>query len=258
VTDARAILAGISGFEAAVIRAVLSDGPTNASYRVERAGEQFVLRVDKPAAEELGLDREAERHVLETLANAGLAEAPLYADTDRGVLVRRFEPGRTWTRDDMIRPDALAGLADLLRNVHALPPAGQRFDPLGAAHAYAQQVGKPRACRLYEAAAAAFADIEPATPALCHNDPVCGNVLETGDGLRLIDWEYAGIGDPFFDLSVVVEHHGVGSSTARMFLATYLGREPQAEDVTRLERQCRFYGHLLDLWRLRTGQAGGR
>ena len=257
MTDARAILAGIPGFGGAVIRAVLSDGPTNASYRVERTGEQFVLRIDKPAAEELGLDREAERHVLETLADAGLAGAPLYADTARGVLLRRFEPGRTWTRDDMRQPDALEGLAVLLRCVHALPPAGRRFDPLGAAHAYAKQVGTPRSCRLYEAAAAAFADIEPATPALCHNDPVCGNVLDTDDGLRLIDWEYAGIGDPFFDLAVVVEHHGVGSSVARAFLAAYLGREPKADDAARLEQQCRFYGHLLDLWRLRTGRADG-
>ena len=94
--------------------------------------------------------------------------------------------------------------------------------------------------------------------ALCHNDLVAGNILETdGQGLVLIDWEYAGIGDPFFDLAVVVEHHGVRPPVARGFLATYLGRAAQADEVARLERQCRFYGHLLDLWRLRIATAAG-
>ncbi|MEJ2383752.1 MAG: phosphotransferase, partial [Xanthomonadales bacterium] len=127
MTDARAVLAGIPGFEAAVVRAVLSDGPTNASYRVERGGAEFVLRVDKPAATELGLDRVAEQRVLEALTAAGWIEAPLYSNTADGVLLRRFVPGRTWTRADMTRPDSLARLAVRLRDLHALPPAGRRF-----------------------------------------------------------------------------------------------------------------------------------
>ena len=57
--DVRAILGGDPGFETASVLADLSDGPTNASYRVERGGADFVLRVDKPAATELGLDRVA-------------------------------------------------------------------------------------------------------------------------------------------------------------------------------------------------------
>ena len=70
--DVRAILGGVPGFETASVRAVLSDGPTNASYRVERDGMDLVLRVDKPAAAELGLDRSAEHRVLQALAVAGL------------------------------------------------------------------------------------------------------------------------------------------------------------------------------------------
>ena len=109
--NVRAILGGMPGFETAAVRAVLSDGPTNASYRVERNGMDLVLRVDKPAAAELGLDRSAERQVLQALAVAGLAEAPLFSDTAGGIMLRRFVPGRTWTREDITRPDALARLA---------------------------------------------------------------------------------------------------------------------------------------------------
>ena len=251
--DARAVLAGIPGFEGARLGARLSDGPTNASFRVTRGREYFVLRVDKPGAVALGLDREAERAVLEALAVAGLTERPVHADTAGGVLLRRWLPGRAWTHAEMAQPPRLARLARVLRALHALPPAGRRFDPLGAARRYAEQLGTPGARERYEATARAFAAIGPGASALCHNDPVCGNILEGEDGPVLIDWEYAGIGDPYFDLAVVVQHHDVAPVAARDFLHAYLGRPPAAEDLARLERQCRFYRHLLDLWHLRTG-----
>lgn len=255
MSDPRAALATLPGFAGAGVIERLSNGPTNASYLVERGGERFVLRIDKPEARRLGLDRASEHAVLDALAGAGLDRPPLVADAARGLLLREFVPGRAWRLEELAEPANLARLAGLLRRVHALPPAGRAFDPLGAAARYAEQVGKVRARDLYAAAADAFARIEPAAPALCHNDPVCGNVLETDAGPMLIDWEYAGVGDPFFDLAVVVRHHGIAAGPAQGFLAAYLGRDPVAAEARRLERQCAFYGCLLDLWRLRTDPA---
>jgi len=253
VNDPSAVLVSLPGWAEGVVLERLSNGPTNGSYLVERDGERFVLRIDKPEARRLGLNRESERAVLEALAGAGLDRPPLLADPARGLLLRAFVPGRAWRFEELHEPGNLARLAGLLRRVHALPPAGRPFDPLGAAARYADQVGTARARERYEAAANAFAHIGPAAPALCHNDPVCGNVLETDGGPMLIDWEYAGIGDPFFDLAVVVRHHGVAAEAAQAFFAAYLGREPAAAETRRLERQCAFYACLLDLWRLRTG-----
>jgi len=258
MTDVGAILAAVPGFESAEVRAVLSDGPTNSSYRIELGGECFVLRVDKPAAAQLGLDRDAERVAYGALAAAGLAEAPLVFDTGRGVMLRRFVAGRSWSAEDVARPDRLVRLARLLRTLHAVPRAGRRFEPLAAARRYAEQVGTPAARAVYEQAASAQADVMPAAPVLCHNDPVCGNVLETGAGLRLIDWEYAGDGDAFFDLAVVVEHHDIGPAMARDFLAAYLGGEPGRAERARLQQQRRFYRQLLALWRMRTAVAAAR
>ena len=257
MTDVVAILAGIPGFQAAAFGERLSNGPTNASYRVERGGSSFVLRIDKPAAKRLGLDRAAEGDVLRALVRAGLAAPPLYHDPAQGVLLRRFVPGRALSPVALRDPGMLARIARLLRDVHALPPAGRPFDPLGAARRYAGQLGTPRAQALVEAAAEILADLPAAPPVLCHNDPVCGNILENGDALALIDWEYAGGGDPFFDLAVVTGHHDVDPNTVLGFLAAYLGREPLAEDRMRLAGQRRFYRCLLELWRLRVGESPG-
>ena len=88
-----------------------------------------------------------------------------------------------------------------------------------------------------------------ARSALCHNDLVCQNVLE-GERLMLIDWEYTGIGDPFFDLAVVVQHHGLEKKSALHFLAAYLGRPASDRELEQLILQCDFYQCLLELWEL--------
>ena len=250
MTDPRAVLGSIPGFGGAEPVSRRSDGPTNESWLVEQGGEQFVLRLDKPETALLGLDRDSEKAVCEALAAAGLGHPPVHFDPDAGVYLRRYVPGRSWTMQDLQSPGKLERLAELLRRVHALPPAGQKFKPLKAAGRYARQIGGADAGNLFLEAATAYALIEPGTPALCHNDLFCGNVIE-GEELSLIDWEYAGIGDPFFDLAVVVRHHDLEDELARHFLGAYLGKKARKKDMARLEKQCRFYGSLLKLWNLR-------
>jgi thiamine kinase-like enzyme len=80
-------------------------------------------------------------------------------------------------------------------------------------------------------------------------------MIETeGQGLLLIDWEYTGTGDPMFDLAVVIRHHELDAGLAQGFLEAYLQRAATPEESEHLSCQCRFYGHLLELWNLRVGE----
>jgi thiamine kinase-like enzyme len=147
-------------------------------------------------------------------------------------------------------------LAAALRRLHALPVVGRRFDPCAAARRYASHLGTTAAADLAHRAATLIDPVPPptATGALCHNDLVAENVLRTPErGLVLIDWEYSGIGDPYFDLAVVIRHHGLGDAPEGHLLACYLQREPREAERRHLRRQCDFYGVLLDLWNLRVG-----
>ena len=244
---AASVLGQIPGFDGAQVVARLSDGPTNASFAIERGGERFVLRIDKPAADGYGLDRAAELEVIETLAASGLGEWPQHYDAESGVYLRPFLPGRSWTKADLQDSANLKKLANLLRQVHRLPPVGRRFDPVAFASRYAEQLGTVEALKIYRDIESVFTSLEPVRPALCHNDLVCSNILES-DRLTLIDWEWAGTGDPFFDLAVVVQHHGLSGELGRHFLTAYLGEEPSIGDMERLKSQCRFYKVLLKLW----------
>lgn len=248
--DPRLLLESIPGYAGARVLSQLSDGPSNNSYEVEQGGERFVLRIDKPAAVRLGLNRHAEKQVCLRLAEAELAPQPVFFDAGAGIYLRRFVPGRTWERRDLDDPPKLERLAILLREVHSLSPAGIPFEPMLAAARYAEQLATPEASLLYDEAARHFAAFEPLSPVLCHNDLVCQNMIENEE-LQLIDWEYAGVGDPFFDLAVVVQHHELEKGLARYFLDAYLQEETSEADITRLDAQCRFYQSLLNLWNLR-------
>jgi len=248
--DPRLVLDAIPGFAGTRVLSQLSAGPSNNSYEVEQGGELFVLRIDKAAVVGLGLNRHSEKQVCLRLAEAGLASQPVFFDADAGIYLRRYVPGRTWERRDLDDPGKLEHLAALLREVHSIAPAGKPFEPLRAAARYAKQLATPEASLLYDEAARNFAAIESLSATLCHNDLVCQNVLEN-ERLQLIDWEYAGIGDPFFDLAVVVQHHELEKGLARHFLDAYLQEDAAEVDIIRLDAQSRFYQRLLDLWNLR-------
>lgn len=242
-------LASIPGFSGASVARQLSGGPTNASYLLEHDGGRFVLRLDKPAAFDLGLNRKNEQQVLKALAAAGLAPAPIYCNVSSGILLRPYLQGRTWTERDLDNKASLRRLARLLRLVHAVTPVGMAFDPLGAARRYARQITAADAGDLLQRAGQLAGEISqwPEPPVLCHNDPVYHNILQ-GEALLLIDWEYAAVGDRYFDLAVVLQHHRVGDALSRYFLESYLDRDARAGEWQHLSRQRHFYRCLLELW----------
>ncbi|MBT8052068.1 MAG: phosphotransferase family protein [Gammaproteobacteria bacterium] len=248
--QARALLAAIPGFGDACISERLPGGVASRSYRVERGGKHFVLRVDSPEAARLGLDRRSEQEVCAAIAKAGFGPSPLFFDADRGVYLRRFLPGRAWTPADLLHAENLERLAGLLRRLHAVRPAGRAFDPLAHAVRYANQIATPKAQAMLAVVKKAHALIEPSVPVLCHNDLLAQNVLES-DTLMLIDWEFAGMGDAYFDLAVVTGHHELPELLVDEFLQAYLARPVVNADRQRLQRQQDFYRSLLELWTAR-------
>jgi thiamine kinase len=262
VSNLQRVLDRIPGFSGATVEQQLSDGPTNASYLLARAGQLFVLRIDKKAARELGLDRLNEQRVYQAVSVAGMAPAMVYSNLSEGIVVRPYLPGRSWTADDLASFAQLQRLGCLLRRLHGLPPVGTAFDPLGAARRYAGPMADTQPASHVEDLLRRMEQLAhdskkfPGPAVLCHNDLVCQNVLE-GESLALIDWEYAAIGDPFFDLAVVLQHHQLDDSAADVLLRSYFEREATADELSHLAQQRDFYQCLLELWRHKLGNGNG-
>lgn len=233
------------------VSAELAGGPASRSYLVERGDDRWVLRLDTPLAAELGLDRGAEARVLATVHMQGLGPRLDYLDVPAGIQLTRHVGGRAWTPSDLAEPANLDRLASLLRCVHRIT-VGRPFALRARVMRYADLVGSPEARRRAAAVAAILDGMAPGRVCLCHNDVVAQNVIDRdgvdGDGLVLVDWEYAALGDPFFDLAVVVRHHRLPADGATELLRAYAGRL-RDRDERHLAAWCALYDHLLALWR---------
>jgi len=252
--DLRPDLADVPLLARACVKQELPGGLASNSWLVEDGGKAMVLRIDTPLARALKLDRAAELGVLETVAAAGIGPDVIWADPAAGVLVTRYIHGSVWTGEDMHDPAHLRSLAGTLRRLHGLITAGPEFDPAGAALTYATAIATESAADLADKAAALARQL--LTPGgrhvLCHNDLVHMNIIGS-QPVRLIDWEYAAVGDPLFDLAVVVRHHQLPAPAAKEFLHRYRGTLDAATEE-RFRAFCQLYDLLSDLWYLAVGK----
>jgi thiamine kinase-like enzyme len=193
----------------------LSGGITNHNFRVTLGGGEYVIRVHGAGTELLGIDRRAERQASEAAAELGIAPAVVAAYED--CLVTRFVACEPLGAGDLVA-DHVGEIARALRRFHdshaQLPT---RFWVPNLLDDYANTV-RQRGVRLpsdYAEAIAVAGLIAMALPLYeprpCHNDLLAGNIIRPLDGdddddddragaLLIVDWEYAGMGHPCFDL----------------------------------------------------------
>ena len=63
----------------------------------------------------------------------------------------------------------------------------------------------------------------PLEPRPCHNDLLNANFIDDGERIRIVDWEYAGMGDPFFDLGNFSINHELPPEADQTLLEAYDG-----------------------------------
>lgn len=231
----------------------LQSSPLAHSWLVDLAGEQAVLRIDQPAAKAFGLDRSAEFARLGAIAAAGLGPPPIAVDAAQGLLLRPHVAGCAWQAADLGQAANLQRAAALLRRVHRVQLDAPPLDLQAAISRYARLAG-PHAVAQAETCRALLARCQdPRAPLVfCHNDPVAGNFVMapvTASGaLWLIDWEYSGFNEFWFDLAVVSGQHDLPEPGVRSLLEAYLQRPPTAADSETLARWVSFYRGLVSLW----------
>ncbi|MEM1112817.1 MAG: choline/ethanolamine kinase family protein [Pseudomonadota bacterium] len=217
---------------------MLGGGLSNTSVRVADSRKAWVVRIDGLDHTRLGLSRDAEWRALEMAASRGLAPKPVFRNPDLGALVCEYH-------SSVSVPLNIAGVARLLRAIHALPPIKFRLDPLQRARCYLQGPGaRVLPAELVEACQA----LTPSKTVLCHNDLLQANRLYSKGRLLAIDWEYAAMGDPLFDLAAVIEGDRYTNSQALALLTEWMQTEPTREALERLALQRVIYQHLARLW----------
>jgi thiamine kinase len=245
----------------------LGNGLVNETYRVLRGGSAYVLRVAAANSYDLGLDRAWEARVLERAGAADLAPVPVYCDPRRGILISRWVDGRPWSPGDVRRQSNIARMAELMRRIHALPmPAPARLmSPAKWIEYYraaltrhpdvsAETQASPdaRGARDLSAAAAwrltELSVLPGGDPVVCHSDLHTLNLVDRGDSLLLLDWEYAHAADPLWDLAGWGANNDLEDNLRHDLLASYTGRPPTRTEYLRLQLLGWLYDYVCLLW----------
>jgi len=248
----RAVVPGAGSIELKALGA----GLISETYRVVRDGIAYALKV-AGERRELCVDLPWEVRVLKLAAGAGLAPDLVYCDRDGAVLLTRWAEGRSWLSHEAAAPANLESVAALLRRVHALavPIPARRVTPPQWIGIYEQALSlrtsipsDPALRTAALARAQVLLELPCAVEVVCHSDLHAMNLLQENDSLILLDWEYAHVADPLWDLAGWCANNDFDVEVQRSLLRRYLGNAPISSQWQRFRLLLALYDYVCLLW----------
>lgn len=227
------------------------EGTTNFVARLDLGTESFAVRAARLDDMSLQIDRHSECAAVHAAAAADVGAEVIACDPARGILITRWIEGGVWTAAQAAEHDRIEAIGRLLQRLHALaPPPGLRTLNLRPnLHAQWKTLCtlSPEVARtlagLNNVASGMLQRREVLSPSLCHNDVHCRNIAGNGSTLRLIDWEYSGVGDPLFDLASYSQSHDLNSEQQSLLLSAYGSQERE-----RFIAECWLFDWTCILW----------
>lgn len=209
--------------ESPEIRAI-SEGYTNQNYRVVAAGKSYFARVagDLP---DHGVLRSNEAVCARQAAAEGIGPRVLYAQD--GILVTEAIEGSPLCEGQSLDSETVTDIARLLGRLHRVVPseAVAIADPIAACRRYLARVPNHLIVQSHGARFREILDTAPDPSPTCfiHGDAFPENFIDDGQRVWLIDWEYAGLGDPAIDLAFVAMNFELSPDQIRDLLDAYGG-----------------------------------
>jgi thiamine kinase-like enzyme len=216
----------------------LTGGITNKNYKITVDGESFVLRMGGNETKYLGIDRQVEYECSRLAAQVGVAPEPIAFIAPEGFILARFISGKGIPAEEIGTQENIRRVVESMQAYHAVDYFPGSFSPFRVAEEYARtarafHVELPEKMDWYleksrEIETALYGH-QPFAPRPCHNDLLNGNFIDDGARLRILDWEYAGMGDIFFDLGNFAIQHEFNDEQDETLLKAYFGQPTDAQ-----------------------------
>jgi thiamine kinase-like enzyme len=237
----------------------LPGGLTNTNFHVTADDGldpplDVVVRWSQGDASLLGIDRDAEAFNTRAAADAGVGAGVVEYRPDLSMLVIAFLPGDALEDADFADPGVLTRAAAATRRLHAGPRFQGDFDMFARQSAYLATV-QDRGYALpptYGDHADAWDDVRralavhqgPTVP--CNNDLLAANFIDDTASCRLIDYEYSGNNDPYFELGNTSTECNFTPEQVEAYTEAYFDNPTRADLArVRLQMLCSEYGWSL-------------
>ncbi len=212
----------------------LEGGMSNYTYVVECKGVKYTYRVPGKYAE-MFVNRQEEWDNIQKVDKLNVNNETVYVELRTGEKLALYVEGTIMSNTDVVSYNEMS--AQTLKKLHESDlqfsdyDAFKRLDnyekyckDLGYQHSqeYIDLRGKLDAMR------DAYKDVKKVP---CHCDYQPTNLVISGEKLYILDWEFAGMNDPYYDIAC---YGNAGFDKALCLLETYLGHKPTNEELKRL------------------------
>ncbi|MGI8664846.1 MAG: phosphotransferase [Jatrophihabitans sp.] len=234
---------------------VLPGGLTNHNYKVSVAGGVYVVRVSSADADLLAIDRDNEYRNSVIAAASGVGAPVIAYRPDAHLMVVGFIDGTTFTDDSFGAPGTLARVARACRRLHDGPRFVNDFNMFdiqrdyralveqrGFRHPAGYSSYQPQVDRIRRALA-----VRDEGSVACNNDLLAGNLVDDGEQVRLIDYEYPGNNDACFELGNLWSGCHLSLDQLQELLCCYYGR-PLRNKLARAQLQGLMSRYGWTLW----------
>ncbi|MCB1492668.1 MAG: phosphotransferase [Rhodobiaceae bacterium] len=229
MSDALTRIRGLSIWKGTPEIAPLEGGITNTNFKVLDETGAYVVRIgdDIPAHQVMRFNELAASKAAQA---TGISPGVVHAE--KGLLVLEFIDGRTFGPDDVRDLANLRRIVTLMKCCHRDMPRHMRgpalvfwvFHVIRDYAATLKDSGSSHLAGLHGLLAAATALEAAAGPfdiVFGHNDLLAANILDDGERLWLVDWDYAGFNSPLFDLGGLASNNEFSEEQERWLLETY-------------------------------------
>ena len=233
------------------------DGWSNHNYRITLPnGFSQVLRIPKVGLEEQ-IDRQVETQNNQKMAQMGICPSFSYVDSESGIVMRSYVEGEVpCDEEGRVHSEAPQRIGTLLRKIHSCPPFFvNTVDNLAMMEHYLQGIQKSsKLPTFYEEMPKMVHRVKNAinyssfTLVPCHNDPNPRNFVFNKDNVMLLDWEYAGNGDPAWDVAYFITHGNLNREEESTFLSAYHQRISSSHFSRRMAIYKPMTELILSLW----------
>jgi thiamine kinase-like enzyme len=206
----------------------INGGMTNRNFRLETENGRFMLRLAGEHTALLGINRDHEFTSASIAHQLGVGvEAITYLERHAAILTR-FIGAETLTVETATKH--LEQLVKTVKRYHQAPVFPAQFNPFETVKNY-HKLALEYGVKFPEDLPWVLTQMNRIETALqtharetaCHNDLLPANLLFDGSSIFIVDWEYAGNGNPFFDLGNLAVNLELDIAQCKYLLELYFG-----------------------------------
>ena len=227
------------------------------TYAVTIKSGKYIFRLPGEGTEVL-INREHEKISTELASSLGIDAPLIYIDAKSGIKISTYiKDAVTMSSETLKEPQNVKDAARLFYSLHTCgTDTGIPFEVFEMAGGY-EKIIRDNNVSFYEdypdirreiMAIKEEVDLLSIPKAPCHNDPLCENWVRNDERMYLVDWEYAGMNDPMWDLADLSIESSYDKDLDDMLLYSYFNRTPTSDEILRFHANKIYLDFLWSLW----------